>query len=558
MALPLATLASFPAQAGKKDDTLNIGWSYVLPSYDVYFNQSVAEGQMIGRLVWDHLIERDFATGEYGGILATAWRWVDPVTLEFDLREGVKFHDGSSFSADDVVFTVNWVVDKANNVNIRNMVDWMKSAEKVGPNKVRINLHKPFPAALEYVAGTLAIYPKDYYAKVGPKGMSDKPIGSGPYKVVEAVAGKNITLVKNENYFKGGAKGQPAIGKIVQRTIGETQTQVAELLSGRLDWIWSVPPDLAKNLASRPNIKVVQAESMRISYMTLDAEGKASPPLGNLKVRQAFNHAINREALVKYIFPGTRLISANCHPVQFGCPADVVKYEYDPEKAKKLLAEAGYPNGFDIDIYAYRDRQVTEAVIADLRKVGVNAKLVYMTFPAMYEKKLAKQTPLVHSTTGSWSIADVGVPLSVTFQGGPPDMAGDAELTAWINEAANLIDQDRRKALYRIAYQRITERAYMVPLTTDLVTYAMRRGNCRPAACASALPSSRAVPAPARCCGSWRCWAFPTGSAACWGSAARSPGHGTCRAASWSGRTAPRHAPRRSRCRCRPDPRRRC
>ena len=474
-AMAVSMLVTAPAWAGKKDDTLNVGWSYVLPSYDLYFNQSVAEGQMIGRLVWDHLMERNLETGEYSPVLATAWRWINPTTLEFDLREGVKFHDGSAFSADDVVFTVNWVVNPDNKVNIQNMVNWMKNAEKVGPYKVRINLVKPFPAALEYVASTLAIYPHDYYAKVGPKGMSDKPIGTGPYKVTEAVAGKTITLVKNPDYFKGGAKGQPSIGKIVQRTIGETQTQVAELISGRLDWIWSVPPDLAKNLATRKDIKIINAESMRISYMTLDAEGKASKPMADVRVRRAMNHAIDREAIAKYIFPGTRLISANCHPIQFGCTQDVVKYEYNPAKAKALLAEAGYPNGFDVDLYAYRDRQVTEAVIGNLRAVGINAKLVYMTFPAMYEKKLAKQTPLVHSTTGSWSIADASVPLSVTFQGGPPDMAQDAQLTAWIVEAANLIDQDRRRALYQIAYQRITEQAYMVPLTTDVVTYALNK-----------------------------------------------------------------------------------
>ena len=468
-------LVAWPAVADKKTDTLNIGWSYVLPSYDLYFNQSVAEGQMIGRLVWDHLIERNMDRGDYSGVLATAWRWVDPVTLEFDLRQGVKFHDGTDFTADDVVFTVNWVTNPDNKVNIQNTVNWMKDAEKVGTHKVRINLKKPFPAAFEYVASTLAIYPREYYAKAGPKDMSDKPIGTGPYKVTESVAGKTITLVKNPDYFNGGAKGQPSIGKIVQRTIGETQTQVAELISGRLDWIWQIPPDLAKNLSTRSDIKIVTGESMRISYMTLDAEGKSSPPMANLKVRQAMNHAINREALVKHIFPGTRLISANCHPIQFGCTQEVTKYEYDPAKAKRLLAEAGYPNGFEVELYAYRDRQVTEAVIGDLRAVGITGKLVYMTFPAMYEKKLAKQTPLVHSTTGSWSIADASVPLSVTFQGGPPDMAQDAELTGWIVEAANLIDQEKRRRLYQIAYQRITERAYMVPLTTDVVTYAMSK-----------------------------------------------------------------------------------
>ena len=142
----LALMAPTIAFADKKSDTLNIGWSYSLPSYDLYFNQSVAEGQMIGRLVWDHLIERNLDRGSYSPVLATSWRWVNPEVLEFDLRQGVKFHNGAEFTADDVVFTVNWVSNPDNKVNIQNMVNWMKNAEKVDTYKVRINLKKPFPA----------------------------------------------------------------------------------------------------------------------------------------------------------------------------------------------------------------------------------------------------------------------------------------------------------------------------------------------------------------------------------------------------------------------------
>ena len=471
-------LASIPASAwsGPKDDTLYVGWSWALPSYDLYFNQSVAEGSMIGRLLFDTLIDRDLVTREYRPLLATAWRWIDPLTLEFDLREGVKFHDGTDMTADDVVFTVNWVVDKENKINIYNMVSWMKEAEKVDDHKVRIHLVKPFPPALEYVASTLVIYPQEYYSKVGPKGMSDHPIGTGPYKFVEGAAGQNITLVRNEDYFEGGFKGKPAIGRFVQRTIAETQTLVAELLAGRLDWIWQVPPDMTEMLEAQENVKVVRAESFRFSYVTLDAAGRASKPLADLKVRQALNHAINRQAIADHLMPGTRVISQNCIQIQFGCPTEgMVTYDYDPEKAKKLLAEAGYPNGFDVEFFAYRDRHVTEALMGDLAAVGVNARLNYLTFPAMYEKKLKWETPMVHSTTGSWSIADVGVPLGVTFQGGPPDMANDEELTSWIVEAANMIDQEKRKEIYQRAYRRITEQAYMIPLTTDVVTYAMSK-----------------------------------------------------------------------------------
>ncbi len=158
---------------------------------DAYFN-NVRIGVIIAHHIWDTLIYRDPKTNEYKPSLATAWSWVDDTTLEFDLRRGVKFHNGEAFDADDVVYTLNFVSDPANKSTTQQNVNWIEKAEKIDQYKVRIHLKKPFPAALEYLAGPVVMYPNEYYAKVGPKGMNEKPVGRGPYKVTEHQPGRLV------------------------------------------------------------------------------------------------------------------------------------------------------------------------------------------------------------------------------------------------------------------------------------------------------------------------------------------------------------------------------
>lgn len=467
-------LATLPAEAGKSDDTLNIALNKAIENYDQYFN-TAREGIVFARQVWDNLLDRDPGTGEYKPLLAKSYRWVDPLTLDFELREGIVFHNGAKFDADDVVFTLNWVSDPANKVLTQENVSWIKSVEKTGPYAVRIHLKAPFPAALEYLAGPLTIYPHEYYAKVGPQGMNRQPIGTGPYKVIAAEPGKSFTLVKNTAYFKDSPKGQPQIGKIVERTIPEVPTQVAELLTGQMDWLWQVPADQAEKLRQMPNLTLKSAETMRIGYIGFDAAGRAGDtPMKNRKVREAIAHAVDRAAMVKNLVRGdSHVVNAACFRTQFGCTEDGVRhYDYDPALAKKLLAEAGYPDGFDIDIYAYRERPWVEAIIGYLRAVGIRAKLNFLEYAALRDKNWAGTTPLVYMTWGSNSVNDVSAILGNFFKGSPDDFARDAELKKWIETGDTSVDPEIRKANYQKALQRIAEEVYWVPMFSYVANYA--------------------------------------------------------------------------------------
>ncbi|HTV72039.1 MAG TPA: ABC transporter substrate-binding protein [Rhizobiaceae bacterium] len=468
VALPGAALAD------KSDDTLRIAFSKEVESVDRYFN-TAREGVIMGESIWDSLVYRDPESGEYLGNLATSWTWVDDLTLEFKLREGVTFHNGEEFDADDVVYTVNFVVDPANGVINTAHTSWMKSAEKVDKFTVRLNLKSPFPAALEYLSGPVVIYPNEYYAEVGPQGMGAKPVGTGPYMVESVSSGSEVVLKRNENYFDG-PKNTAKIDKVVIRFIPDVNTQLAEMFSDSLDFLWQVPADQAEQVKAQGRFDVVNEQSMRIAFLALDAEGRSSPdvPTKNLKVRQALNYAINREALLSALLKGasTRIDSA-CVKVQFGCEQDVTGYDYDPEKAKALLAEAGYPNGFSIDFYAYRDRNYAEAMLGMLQEVGITANLEYINYAPLREKRIKDGVPIAFLTDAFNSIADVSSVTSRYFAGGGDDGARDPQVMELVTAGDTVTDPEERKKLYSQAFKRIADEAYWVPLFTYNTNYVL-------------------------------------------------------------------------------------
>ena len=471
-----------PALAGKANDTLVWSTDREADVADPYYN-NIRELVVIGHTAWDGLLFRDLDTGEFKPLLATAYTWVDNTTLEFDLRDDVKFHDGSSFGAEDVVYTVNHVANKDNGVLTWQNVKWMKSAEQLGSHKVRINLHEPFPAALAYLAGAIFFMPEGHYDDApttadGKKEYgSGKPVGTGPYMITEVVPGERIVMKRNNNYMKNGPKGQPAIGNVVFRTIKEQNTQIAELLTGGIDWIWDVPKDQAERLSGMPQVQVTNAKTMRVSYIQFDVNGKSGQDFfTKKKVREAFAHAVNRESIAtNLVGPASVVIPSACHPDQFGCAQDVPKWDYDPAKSKKLLAEAGYPDGFTFDLYAYRQREYTEAVIGDLAKVGIKANLKFMQYRALRDLVWKNETPVNHMTWGSNSIPDVSAITSHFFSAGRDDFAKDQEVVEWLKTGDTSTDPKVREKNYKMALERISGELYWLPMFTYAKYYAFSK-----------------------------------------------------------------------------------
>jgi peptide/nickel transport system substrate-binding protein len=463
-----------PAVAQKSADTLRITMRDALTNIDPYYN-NLRTGVVMHHQGWDALVYRNPDTFKLEPLLATEWKLPDPTTIEFTLRPGVKFHDGSPFTADDVVYTLNLVADPMSKVSTPANYNWIDKAEKTGELSVRVKLKRPTPAALEYFALVIPIYPKAYREKVGAEGYAKAPVGAGPYKVTKVESGVSIEFERFEDYWAGSPKGKPAIRKISVRFVPDAATEMTELLASRADWIWNLNPDQFDSVNALPHLQAVRKESMRVGYLALDAAGRtgADNPITKLKVRQAVWHAIDRKAIAdKLVTGGSRVPPAPCFPPQFGCDGEMaVHYSYDPAKAKQLLAEAGYANGFDVELASYVLPQWGAAVQNYLQAVGIRAKINQLQVQALVQRAKAGELRMYLGSWGSYSINDVSAILPNFFDGGADDYARDPDVQNWLIEAGSSNDAEVRKKAYSAAIQRITERAYWAPLHTYVTTY---------------------------------------------------------------------------------------
>jgi peptide/nickel transport system substrate-binding protein len=469
-----------PAFAQKSADTLRIQFVDAVPNVDMYFN-SQRTGLILAHQAWDMLVHRDPATFEIKPALATDWKFAEDNSLDLTIRQGVKFHDGSTLSPDDVVYTINMAANPESKVATPSNYAWIDKAEKTGDWTVRIKMKKPTPAALEYLAMVTPIHPKAYREKVGADGFAAKPVGAGPYKIVKNVQGQEVVFERFEDYWAGSPKGKPAIKTLHVRFVPDLSTEVTELLAQRTDWIWNINPDQIESINKTPHLQAVRQESMRIGYLSIDAAGRsgAGNPLTNLKVRQAIWHAIDRQAMAdKLVTGGSRVPMAPCFPTQFGCDADAaVKYPYDPAKAKALLVEAGFANGFDIELLSYVPVTSWTAAIQNyLQAVGIRAKINQMQVAPAIQKAWRGEAQLYHGSWGSYSINDVSAIFPVMYGKDANDnYSRDPELEKLVAEGGATSDPASRKKAYSAAVKLMTEKAYWLPLFTYVNAYAFSK-----------------------------------------------------------------------------------
>lgn len=471
----MALTMGIPAAVADKGAN-SLRWSSIasINAIDPYYNAHREAMIINGQLVWDTLIYRDPGTGEFKPLLAKSWKWVDDVTLQVDLRDDIKFHDGKPMTADDVVYTINYITNPENKVNVQSNVNWMKNAEKTGSHSVKINLKAAFPPALEYLASLIAILPVDFFGPGGVAGGNGRLVGTGPYRLVKFTPGNSIEVELTGQYFKDSPKGQPTIKSIVYRIIPDQSTQMAELLSGGLDWIWYVPPDQIAKLKAVKNVTVAPAETMRISYLAYNTREMATPnPLRDVRVRQAIGHAVDRAKLVEHVIgAGSSVVKAPCFRTQFGCKQDVEQVEYDPAKAKKLLAEAGFPAGMKLELVAYRSREWTEAIAGYLDAVGIKTNVTFLQYAAARERVVNNTAHIFLGDWGSYSINDISAILNNFFTLGPDDMAKDQKVSEWLKAGGAIVDSVVRLKNYDQAVSRIASEKYWFPLWVHPVAYA--------------------------------------------------------------------------------------
>ena len=412
--------------------------------------------------------------------LAESIRFVDPRTIEFRLRKGVRFHNGEPFDAFAVKFSLDLL--KGPDSKVSQYLSGFSEARVMDRYTVRIKTTVSNPTALEIIANTLFIFPPGYYGKVGKEGFEKHPVGTGPYKFDSWNGPREICFKANEDYF-GGPKGKAAIPTLYAVVIPEELPQVQALITGRVDLSRSTNA-LHKQmpfLKETTDLVFKSAPSLRTNFVCMDSAGRSGVDFfKDRRVRKAVNHAINKEDIVhKHYGDFADVAWSVTNPLHFGHESDVQQYPYDPVKSRKLLEEAGYPEGFTVDFFcAGVSESACESIADDLKAVGINTHMTWMgsEWNNFYRKFLAGELPLAFLTWGSYSIFDASAILDPFFMKDAPGCYGTTpEIDRMLKEANTIMDQENRKLLFSKIQKAIAEEAFWAPICTTRSMSVMKK-----------------------------------------------------------------------------------
>jgi peptide/nickel transport system substrate-binding protein len=404
--------------------------------------------------------------------LATGAERKSDLVWRITLRKGVKFHHGEPFNAESVKFSLELI--KKPEYRSR-QISWFTALERVDivdPYTVDIVTNQPYPPLVELLATYGRMMPPKLAAEKGIDWFKTNASGTGPFQFVRWVKGEEVVLEANPGYW-GEA---PTIKSAVFRPIPENTTRVAALQTGGADLIVNVPPHMARVIESDPKLRVGRVASGRMIAIFLDSR-YADSPLRQKKVRQAINHAVNVDGLIASVMEGqARRIAGILSPFHFGYDADLQPYELDRVRARKLLAEAGYPDGVDIvfnglDGRYVNDKQIAEAITGELAKAGIRAQLRIHDWGNLVTKLAAHQAGPMFLL--GWGNATLDADLTYTpvmHSSGLQSNTADPELDRLIEQARTSFDINRRRTAYQQVARRIHDEAYVLPLfqLTDL------------------------------------------------------------------------------------------
>jgi peptide/nickel transport system substrate-binding protein len=393
--------------------------------------------------------------------LAESWTVsADHRAYEFKLREGVRFHNGDPFTADDVVFSFK----RAKSAKL--LREKVREVTAVGPYRVRFQLHEPWPDFMTFY-GTLAtaagwIVPKKYVEQVGDDGFKKRPVGLGPYRFVSSVPGVELVMEAYEGYWRK----TPSVKRLVYKSVPEATTRLAMLKRGEVDVAYLLDAPQAEDVKRDPRLRLVFSGGIGTFFLDFFDQWDPKSPWHDRRVRQAASYALDRRSLSEVETLGASKPTGNIVPRTFEFALPLEPDPYDPAKAKQLLAEAGYPNGFDAgDLYAYPPyNSTTEAVGNYLATIGIRTRMRTMEraafFSAWATKKLRGVCMCVLALYGNAaSRMAEWVPSTGTYAyGGYPD------IDALYRQQATEIDRRKREALLHKIQQLLHERVRFAPI----------------------------------------------------------------------------------------------
>jgi len=492
-----AVLAALALCTAATAQDLRIGLASEPTSMDPHYHNLSPNNSLLSH-VFESLVDQDEHQRLQPG-LAESWKAIDDTTWEFKLRRGVKFHDGTPFTADDVLFSFERAPNVEGSPASFGIYARGKTLVKVDDHTVHFKTTAAYPLMPNDVSQIFIISRKHGTGARTPDYNSGKAaVGTGAFRYVEYTPGNRIILQRNDSYW--GSKPQWA--RVVFRGIKSAPSRVAALLAGDADMIEQVPAIDMERLKKDPNIAIAQIVSNRIMYLHLDHFRDDSPfvkakdggalknPLRDPRVRRAISKMIDRDTIVSRIMEGQGVPAGQLLPEQFFGTSKTLKPEkYDPEGAKKLLAEAGYPNGFGLTLHAPNNRYINDAQIAQavaqyLSRNGIPTKLETMPSNVFFSRgsKLEFSFLLAGwgAETGETSSPlrallasfDQKAGLGTANRGRFSDPGVDALLT----QALTTIDDTKRGImLARASDKAVGELMGLVPLHYEVSTWATRK-----------------------------------------------------------------------------------
>jgi peptide/nickel transport system substrate-binding protein len=469
----LAVLAARPAVTAAAQPAGPAQWTVAVTEETTSVDPGTAPAANATVLVLRHLFE---PLAAYEGSpfkltprLAASWTVKDNRVWEFKLRQGVKHHDGTPVTAEDVKYSLDIYrrdgsARKANTEGITNV-------EAVNSQTVRITTDGPRPGLMANLS-LLLIMPKQAREKMGAAEFGKKPVGNGPYKLVEFARGQRLVLEANPDYYRG--RVQP--GRLVLRPIADPATRVAELQTGGVQIIQSPSLAQVKVLRQDPNTEVKLLKGGRLIIHPFNT---TEPPFDDVRVRQAANYAVDRAAILKSVLEGYgELLHGAFASAWPGYDPKLKPYPYDPARAKRLLAEAGHANGievtFSITSGAFlKDRDIAEVMASQLAEVGIKVRLVPTERAKLQTTWLAGEFKGI--TSVAWgTAADPDAMLGWTLynrKGHKPD----EKLNALIDKSRKTVDPEQREAVLKELGHYIHDQAYWLFMHAQDEFYARRK-----------------------------------------------------------------------------------
>ena len=357
-------------------DTLIVGTEAEVQSMDPLQNW-MGYSSAVSILMYDTLV-RYGAHGKLLPSLATSWEKVDDLTWRFHLRKGVKFHNGYPFTAADAKFSLDRILDPKEKCRYRSRYDSWEKVIVEDDYILVVKTKRPDPSVAGWIAFFGNIVSKKWVEENGFEELKKHAMGTGPYKFVSWKRKDRLTLVANKDHFDR----VPKVNNLIIRPIPEMAARVAELEAGGVHIITKVPMFIIPQLEKNPNTHPVILDGVLANFMLMDTA--LVPEFKDKRVRQAMNYAVDKETIIKGILKGMG------KPLGFGAPTpfpgidpNIKPYPYDPQKAKALLAEAGYPDGFALNVYSpshryLMDKEAAQAIAEQLSRIGIKPNVLVM------------------------------------------------------------------------------------------------------------------------------------------------------------------------------------